>query len=373
MQRHRGDHDDVPPGEQRAGRRVPQPLDLVVDRRVLLDVGVRLRDVRLGLVVVVVRDEVLDGVVGQQLAELGGQLRGERLVRRHHERRAAAAARSARPSSPTCRCRWRRAGRRPSPPPGSARSSSSIAVGWSPDGVYSEITSNGRDGPLEIGDGTHATTVRRHHRHAARPGAAAQASVPAGLTQRPSVVDSAARSTARAAPRRRRRRSSDGAAVADLRRACAARARTRCGPRAALPAGAAARRTSRCRRTVPAVSETSTGTPAVAHGRGARLDRQRREERGGRARDHRDVDRRRPVDVGDPRVDHVDRDALDADRRASAGLADAHHQVRRDARRPRPAAAWRAPRNDTGSSRTTSSSGPAHRAREPPAPPATTR
>ena len=115
---HRGDHDHVAPGEQAVGRRVPQPLDLVVDRRVLLDVGVRLRDVRLGLVVVVVRDEVLDGVVGQQLTELGGQLGGQGLVRRHHQGRAAAAARPARRSSPTCRCRWRRAARCWSRPPG---------------------------------------------------------------------------------------------------------------------------------------------------------------------------------------------------------------------------------------------------------------
>ena len=41
--RHRGDHDDVAPGQQRVGGRVPQPLDLLVDRRVLLDVGVGLR------------------------------------------------------------------------------------------------------------------------------------------------------------------------------------------------------------------------------------------------------------------------------------------------------------------------------------------
>src|SRR3712207_7473992 len=39
-------------------------------------------------VVVVVRDEVLDGVVGQQLAELVGQLCGQRLVGRHDQRRA---------------------------------------------------------------------------------------------------------------------------------------------------------------------------------------------------------------------------------------------------------------------------------------------
>ena len=78
---------DVAPGQQRVGRRVPQPLDLVVDRGVLLDVGVRLRDVGLGLVVVVVGDEVLDRVVGQQLAELVGQLRGQGLVRRHDQGR----------------------------------------------------------------------------------------------------------------------------------------------------------------------------------------------------------------------------------------------------------------------------------------------
>jgi hypothetical protein len=39
-------------------------------RRVLLDVDVALRDVRLGLVVVVVADEVADGVVREQLLEL---------------------------------------------------------------------------------------------------------------------------------------------------------------------------------------------------------------------------------------------------------------------------------------------------------------
>ena len=58
-----------------------QSLDLVIDRGILFDEGVRLGDVGLGLVVVVVGDEVLDGVVWEQLAELGGELGGERLVR----------------------------------------------------------------------------------------------------------------------------------------------------------------------------------------------------------------------------------------------------------------------------------------------------
>ena len=73
--------------EQRRGGRVPQPVDVVVDGRVLLDVEVGLRDVGLGLVVVVVGDEVLDRVLRQELAELVAELRGERLVVGDHERR----------------------------------------------------------------------------------------------------------------------------------------------------------------------------------------------------------------------------------------------------------------------------------------------
>ena len=65
-----------------------QPVDVVVPRRVLLDVEVGLRDVRLGLVVVVVGDEVLDGVVGEELPELVAELRGQRLVVRDDQRRA---------------------------------------------------------------------------------------------------------------------------------------------------------------------------------------------------------------------------------------------------------------------------------------------
>ena len=41
--RHRRDDDHVAPGEQGRGGRVAQPVDLVVDRRVLLDVGVARR------------------------------------------------------------------------------------------------------------------------------------------------------------------------------------------------------------------------------------------------------------------------------------------------------------------------------------------
>ena len=74
-------HDEhVPALQQRAGGAVPQLVDVVVDRRVLLDVGVGLREVGLGLIVVVVGDEVLDGVVGEKPLELVEELRREGLV-----------------------------------------------------------------------------------------------------------------------------------------------------------------------------------------------------------------------------------------------------------------------------------------------------
>ena len=64
-----------------------QPLDLLVEAGVLLDEGVRLRDVRLGLVIVVVRDEVLDGIVREEGAQLLGELGRQGLVWLHDEHR----------------------------------------------------------------------------------------------------------------------------------------------------------------------------------------------------------------------------------------------------------------------------------------------
>src|SRR5437660_7754255 len=64
-----------------------EPVDLVVDRRVLLDVRVARWQVRLGLVVVVIGDEIFDPVLRKQLPELVGQLGGQRLVRSDDQRR----------------------------------------------------------------------------------------------------------------------------------------------------------------------------------------------------------------------------------------------------------------------------------------------
>ena len=83
-----GDDDDVVALQQRARRRVAHAVDLLVDRGFLLDVGVRARHIGFGLVVVVIGDEVFDGVVGEEALELAVELRRQRLVGREDQRRA---------------------------------------------------------------------------------------------------------------------------------------------------------------------------------------------------------------------------------------------------------------------------------------------
>jgi excinuclease UvrABC helicase subunit UvrB len=82
----RGDHDHVAPVRERGGGGEPEHLDLGVDGRVLLDVLVLGGDVGLGLVVVVVRDKILDAVFREEIAELPVELGCERLVVHKHER-----------------------------------------------------------------------------------------------------------------------------------------------------------------------------------------------------------------------------------------------------------------------------------------------
>ena len=66
---------------------MPHPVDLVVDRGLLLDIGVRLRHIGLRLVVVVVRHEVLHRVLRKEAPELLVELRRQRLVVRQDQRR----------------------------------------------------------------------------------------------------------------------------------------------------------------------------------------------------------------------------------------------------------------------------------------------
>ena len=64
------------------------PVDRLVHRAFLLDIGVGAWDVGLGLVIIVIADEELDRIVGEEARKLAIELGGEDLVRGEHERRA---------------------------------------------------------------------------------------------------------------------------------------------------------------------------------------------------------------------------------------------------------------------------------------------
>ena len=85
--RHARDNNHVAALEERPRRRQAHAVDFVVDRRLFFDVRVGRRHVRLGLVVVVIADEILDGILGKEPAKFLIQLSGERFVVHHHQRR----------------------------------------------------------------------------------------------------------------------------------------------------------------------------------------------------------------------------------------------------------------------------------------------
>ena len=67
---HGGHNHHVSAGQQRRGGRVAQTLYVLVDGRVLFNIGIRLRNISLWLVVVIIRHEVLHRVMRQELAQL---------------------------------------------------------------------------------------------------------------------------------------------------------------------------------------------------------------------------------------------------------------------------------------------------------------
>ncbi len=84
--RHRRDDDRVGPLEQGLRRGQAHLLDVFVDGSVLLDESVGSRNVGLRLVIIVVGNEVLDGVLREEGLELAIQLRRQGLVVGEHQR-----------------------------------------------------------------------------------------------------------------------------------------------------------------------------------------------------------------------------------------------------------------------------------------------
>ena len=82
-----GDDDHVAARQQGGGSRMAQTVDLLVDGAVLLDIGVRRRQIGFRLIIIVIADKVLDGVVGQEFLELVAELGGQGLVVGHDQRR----------------------------------------------------------------------------------------------------------------------------------------------------------------------------------------------------------------------------------------------------------------------------------------------
>ena len=82
---HAGHDDDITAFLERARRRVAQLVDLVIDRGIFFDVRIGLRDIGLGLVVIVIAHEVFDRIGGKQLFEFGIELGCQRLIGGDHQ------------------------------------------------------------------------------------------------------------------------------------------------------------------------------------------------------------------------------------------------------------------------------------------------
>lgn len=83
----RGNDDHILSGEECLGRGVAQAVDLFVDHCLFLDIRVGHRHISLGLVEVVIRDEIVHGIVREELAVLLRKLRSESFVVCNNKRR----------------------------------------------------------------------------------------------------------------------------------------------------------------------------------------------------------------------------------------------------------------------------------------------
>ena len=83
----RYDDDVVTAAQQRRSGAEPHFLDPFVDRQILFDKSVRRRQVSLGLVIVVIRDEIFDRILRKEVFELAVELRRKRFVMAHDQRR----------------------------------------------------------------------------------------------------------------------------------------------------------------------------------------------------------------------------------------------------------------------------------------------
>ena len=66
---------------------MPHPVYRLVYRAFLLDIGIRPRDIGFGLVIIIIRDKIFDGIVREKILELAVKLRRQDLVGRQDQGR----------------------------------------------------------------------------------------------------------------------------------------------------------------------------------------------------------------------------------------------------------------------------------------------
>ena len=84
---YRRHNDHVIPLGKRRRRRMAQLIDLIVNRRVFFNVGIRGRNIRLGLIIVIVGDKILHRVLREKFLELGIKLGRQGFIVGNDQRR----------------------------------------------------------------------------------------------------------------------------------------------------------------------------------------------------------------------------------------------------------------------------------------------
>jgi len=82
---YRRHYDNVPARHQRRRGFQTEPVDMFVDGGVLFYESIRPRNIRFGLVVIVVRDEIFYGVFGKEFLEFRVKLRGQNFIGRDYQ------------------------------------------------------------------------------------------------------------------------------------------------------------------------------------------------------------------------------------------------------------------------------------------------
>ena len=65
-----------------------QAVDLFIDGRVFLDIGIRVGDIRFRLIIIVIGNKIFHRVIREKLTELRTELGGEGLIMSQHQRRS---------------------------------------------------------------------------------------------------------------------------------------------------------------------------------------------------------------------------------------------------------------------------------------------